>query len=162
MNQRPIVNRVGVTLNVYRVTVGQIPKVAGPRLPELNPIVPFLLSEWGLKHAMITTVVQLLMTLNTSIMNDICTPLRSRLTQDHLDSLMRISKEGCILTEDNLDKLVDLFKTDKKRQMALYQWHSLTMLTLSLNLLPRLYLVFCVFYCQCGSFVVSFRCYILF
>ena len=42
-------------------------------------------------------------------MNDSFTPLRSRLTQDHLDSLMRISKEGNDLTDYNLEELVNLF-----------------------------------------------------
>jgi hypothetical protein len=32
---------------------------------------------------------------------------------------MHISKEGCNLTEDNLGKLEDLFKSDRKRQLAM-------------------------------------------
>ena len=55
-----------------------------------------------------------------SLMNDICTPLRSRLTQNHLTCLMRIISEGPeSLTDIMLEDLVEAFKNQKKRKLKL-------------------------------------------
>ena len=55
-----------------------------------------------------------------SLMNDICTPLRSSLSQHSLDALMRICREGPdALSPEDLEILVDLFKNEKKRKMLL-------------------------------------------
>ena len=55
-----------------------------------------------------------------SLMNDICTPLRSRQTQSHLMCLMRIISEGPeSLTDIMLEDLVEAFKNQKKRKLKL-------------------------------------------
>ena len=55
-----------------------------------------------------------------SLMNDICTHLRSRLTQSHLTCLMRITREGPeVLTDPILEELVEKFKNQKKRKLKL-------------------------------------------
>lgn len=55
-----------------------------------------------------------------SLMNDICTPLRNRLTQNHLTCLMRIINEGPdSLSETMLDELTDMFKNQKNRKLEL-------------------------------------------
>ena len=55
-----------------------------------------------------------------SLMNDVCTPLRSRLTQTNLTCLMRIISEGPdVLSDQLLEELVDKFKTQKKRKLLL-------------------------------------------
>ena len=55
-----------------------------------------------------------------SLMNDACTPLRSRLTQTNMTCLMRIISE-CpdVLSDQLLEELVDKFKTQKKRKLLL-------------------------------------------
>ena len=55
-----------------------------------------------------------------SLINDVCTPLRSRLTQTNLTCLMRmISESPDVLSDRMLEELVDKFKTQKKRKLQL-------------------------------------------
>ena len=55
-----------------------------------------------------------------SLMNDVCTPLRNRLTQNHLTCLMQIINEGPeSLSEVMLDELTEMFKSQKKRSYKL-------------------------------------------
>ena len=55
-----------------------------------------------------------------SLMNSLCTSLRNRLNQSHLDSLMRICREGKEVWSDyELDDMVDIFKNMKTRRIDL-------------------------------------------
>lgn len=55
-----------------------------------------------------------------SVMNLICTPLRSCLTQNSLQSLMSISIEGPEeLSADMLEELVEEFRLKKPRKLKL-------------------------------------------
>jgi len=55
-----------------------------------------------------------------SLMNDLCTPLRSSLTQQSLDALMRICKEGRPrLSVDQLTDINEDFNSRKSRILAL-------------------------------------------
>jgi len=49
------------------------------------------------------------------LMNDICTISRTRLSQNSLDAIMCLVKEGKeTLTDNDLDKLVEMFKEQHK------------------------------------------------
>jgi hypothetical protein len=53
-------------------------------------------------------------------MNDICTPLRSSLSQENLDAIMRVCKEGPdLMSDDTLEKALNMFKDKKKRKLLL-------------------------------------------
>lgn len=52
-----------------------------------------------------------------SLMNDLCTFLRTSLTTQQLGALMRINT--CTPQEEDYEKIVDLFKEYKVRQLAL-------------------------------------------
>ena len=54
-----------------------------------------------------------------SLMNSLCTPLRSRLTEGSLGALMRICSEAPTASQLQLDKIIDLFKNMKPRKLAL-------------------------------------------
>lgn len=55
-----------------------------------------------------------------SFMNRLCTPLRNRLNQVTLDSIMRICMEGPQELKNNvLEQMVDLFRDKKERAILL-------------------------------------------
>lgn len=57
-----------------------------------------------------------------STMNDVCSPLRSKLGQSTLESIMRICLEGTSdteLSEDKLDRLLETFKNKMDRKIKL-------------------------------------------
>ena len=50
----------------------------------------------------------------------ICTQERNRLQIDQLDAIMRVCKEGSPdLSSDDLDELVEIFKTEHTRKLSL-------------------------------------------
>ncbi|KAH3889285.1 hypothetical protein DPMN_013338 [Dreissena polymorpha] len=55
-----------------------------------------------------------------SLMNNLCTTNRNRLSQDTLTALMMLSREGCRqLSDDQTSKIVEIFKKMKERDIAL-------------------------------------------